>query len=164
LVWLLADAGRLAGYLTRLLWVGVIGLAAYQTESKHRVYSAVAELPAGRVATTPLAAEKLSWLAAHTRPGEFMFQAEWPSMYLPLEVRNPVFMDGISGSPMAYVALSIRQLEEKQVELIVESPAYTVPAFREFLVTRYRLIWKFPDGDEVWQREPRAAAPAEQPL
>jgi len=164
LVWLLADAGRLAGYLTRLLWAGVIGLTAYQTESKHRVYSAVAELPAGRVATTPLAAEKLSWLAAHTRPGEFMFQAEWPSMYLPLEVRNPVFMDGISGSPMAYVALSIRQLEEKQVELIVESPAYTVPAFREFLVTRYRLIWKFPDGDEVWQREPRAAAPAEQPL
>jgi hypothetical protein len=127
------------------------------------VYSAIAELPAGRIATTPLAAEKLGWLAAHTKPGEFMFQAEWPGMYMPLDARNPIFMDVISGSPMAYVALSIRQLEEKQVELMVESPAHTVPAFREFLVNRYRLIRRFPDGDEVWQREPRGEHSAMSP-
>jgi hypothetical protein len=146
------------------LWIAVIALAAYQTWSKHRIYTAVAELPAGRIATTPLAAEKLGWLAAHTKPGEFMFQAEWPGMYLPLDLHNPVYLDAIAASSVAYVPWSIRQLEEKHVEFIVESPAYSQPAFRAFLMNRYRLIWRFSDRDEVWQRKTAAAAPAGQPL
>jgi hypothetical protein len=164
LIWLVPAATQVSGYLTRSLWIGVIALAAYQTWSKHRIYTAVAELPAGRIATTPLAAEKLGWLAAHTKPGEFMFQAEWPGMYLPLDLRNPVYLDAVAGSSVAYVAWSIRQLEEKHVEFIVESPAYALPAFRAFLMNRYRLIWRFSDRDEVWQRETAAAAPAGQPL
>jgi hypothetical protein len=156
-VWLLTGVGKTRGYLTRSLWLGLIALATYQTWSKHRLYATVVDLPAGKIATSPLAAEKLGWLAAHTKPGELMFQAEWPGMYLPLELRNPVFLDVISGSPQVYVASSIRQLEEEPVEFIVESPAYSVPAFREFLVNRYQLVWRFSDRDEVWQRNPAAA-------
>jgi len=93
-----------------------------------------------------------------------MFQAEWPGIYLPLELRNPVFVDVVPGRPPAHVASSIRQLEQKHVEFIVESPAYSVPAFREFLLSHYRLVRSFADQDEVWQREPAAAAPASQPF
>jgi hypothetical protein len=164
LIWLVTAATQVSAYLTRSLWIAVIALAAYQTWSKHRIYTAVAELPAGRIATTPLAAEKLGWLAAHTKPGEFMFQAEWPGMYLPLDLHNPVYLDAIAASSVAYVPWSIRQLEEKHVEFIVESPAYSQPAFRAFLMNRYRLIWRFSDRDEVWQRKTAAAAPAGQPL
>jgi hypothetical protein len=166
LIWLVTAAAPVSVYLTRSLWIGVIALAAYQTWSKHRISTAVAELPAGKIAMTPLAAERLGWLAAHTKPGDFMFQAEWPGMYLPLDLRNPVYIDVIdvlTSSP-EYVALSIRQLQEKHVEFIVESPAYSLPAFRSFLMKRYRLVWRFSDGEEVWQRQTAVAAPAGQPL
>jgi hypothetical protein len=165
LIWLVTAAAQVRVYLTRSLWVGVIVLAAYQTWSKHRISTAVAELPAGTIATTPLAAEKLGWLAAHTKPGDLMFQAEWPSMYLPLDLRNPLYIDVINVLPRSpvHVALGMQQLEEKHVEFIVESPALSLPAFRAFLMNRYRLIWRFSDGDEVWQREKGAARPASQP-
>jgi hypothetical protein len=164
LVWLLASLGKIAGTLTRVLWIGVIGLAAHQTWSRHWTHTVVQQLPAGRMATAPLDAEKLGWLAAHTKPGEFMFQAEWPGMYLPLGLRNPVFIWDVASNPTAYVPLSIRQLEEKHVEFIVESPAYSPPAFRAFLVNRYRLIRRFSDGSEVWQRNSEASVSDKQQL
>jgi hypothetical protein len=161
LIWLLAGAGIVARTLTRVLWIGVTGLAAFQIWYNHRTFTVVQQLPAGRMVTAPLAAEKLGWLAAHTKPGEFVFKAEWPGIYLPLGVRNPVFMWDVARSseePPAYVAYCIRQLEEKHVELIVESPADSLPEFRAFLVNRYRLIWRFSDGTEVWQRNSVATA------
>lgn len=156
LIWLLAGVGKVAGPLTRVLWIGVIGLAALQIWSRHRTVTVVQQLPGGRMVTTPLAAERLGWLAAHTRPGEFMFQAEWPGMYLPLGLRNPVFMWDVARSskePAAYVTRCIRELEEEHVELIVESPSDSLPAFRAFLAKSYTLIWRFSDGSEVWQRK-----------
>ena len=167
LIWLLPRAGMVASTLTRVLWIGVIGLAAYEIWYNHRTFTVVQQLPAGRVAVAPLAAEKLGWLAAHTKPGEFMFQAEWPGMYLPLGLRNPVFMWNVARSarePRAYVTLCIRQLEDKQVEFIVESPPDSLPEFRAFLVSRYRLIWRFSDGSEVWQRNSEATVSDKQQL
>jgi hypothetical protein len=29
----------------------------------------------------------------HTRPGDTVFQAAWPGIYLPLHLRNPLFID-----------------------------------------------------------------------
>lgn len=142
---------------TRLLWMGVIGLAAYHTWSLHVHNSAVVDLPAGRVAAPPPAAQKLAWLAGHTQPGQFMLQAGWPGMYLPLGLRNPVYLDVIPGcsSPIrrGYVESSIRQLEAKRVQYIVWSPGYSSPPqFHEFLVERYRLTRRFSDLDEIWER------------
>jgi hypothetical protein len=156
LIWLLAGADKVGSTLTRMLWIAVIALAAHQTWAKHWTNTVVQQLPAGRIATAPKVAERLGWLAAHTKPGEWMFQAEWPSMYLPLGLRNPVFMwyiANFSMVPQGYVALCMRQLEEKYVEFIVESPADSLPAFRVFLMSRYRLIRRFSDGSEVWQRK-----------
>ena len=162
-VWLTARLGTFSVYATRLLWVGVIGLAAYHTWSMRVHDSTIEELPAGKIATAPLAAEKLAWLAARTKPGQFMLQADWPDMYLPLGLRNPIFLDVLAGgADPGYAALSLRQLESKRVQYIVlsprlESPASYLPMFHKFLVDRYRLIWRFSDQDEVWERRPQSA-------
>jgi hypothetical protein len=162
LVWLVGGAGRFAGYATRLLWVGVLGLAAFLTWSRHMHY-AIEELPAGRVAAGPSDAEKLRWLVAHTKPGEFMLLAEYQKMYLPLALRSPIFADtvapGEGRGELRYLALTVRQLEEKHVEFILESPARSLPVFHEFLLDRYRLILRFSDRDELWERKPEAAVP-----
>jgi hypothetical protein len=166
-VWLVGQLGKFSVYATRLLWIGVIGLAAYQTWSMHVHYSTIEELPAGRIAAPPLAAEKLAWLAERTKPGQFMLQAGWPGMYLPLALRNPIFLDDLEcggASRLGYVALSVRQLEAKRVQYIVwsprlESPAYSLGEFYDFLVDRYRLIWRFSDQDEIWERKPESAMP-----
>jgi hypothetical protein len=54
-----------------------------------------------------------------------MSQAQWPGVYLPLDLRNPLCIDVIHVIPCSpvHVALGIQQLEEKHVEFIVESPA-----------------------------------------
>jgi hypothetical protein len=160
LIWLLGGLGKLCRYARHTLWIALIALAAYQTWSKHRLFSAIEQLPAGRIATTISNAEKLRWLAARTEPGQFMLQAQWPGMYLPLALRNPVFLDNLGDSgagELGYLALSIRQLEARQVQYIVEPANYSVPAFREYLATRYRLVWRFSDLDEVWERRPRTS-------
>jgi hypothetical protein len=163
LVWLTGGLGRFTRYATGLLWIGVIGFAASHTWAMHVHYSAIGELPAGRVAAPPPAAEKLAWLAAHTKPGEFMLQAGWPGMYLPLTLRNPIYLDVIPGcsSPtrLGYIALSLRQLEAKHVQYIVWSPQFegpehsSVALFHQFLVDHYRPIWSFSDRDEIWERK-----------
>jgi hypothetical protein len=162
LVWFVGEFGKCVVYATRTLWIGVIALAVYQTWTMHTRYSAIIELPAGRVAMPPSVAEKLSWLAARTKPGQFMLQAGWPGMYLPLALRNPLYVESIGfdgATELGYVTSSISQLEAKRVQYIVwsprlESPPYSLATFHEYLVNRYQFAWKFADQDEVWERKP----------
>jgi hypothetical protein len=168
MVWLVGGLGRFSTYAVRMLWIGVMGLAGFQTWAMHTHYSAIAELPAGRVAMPPLAAEKLTWLAARTTPGQFMLQAGWPGMYLPLALRNPLAVESIAfdgATELGYMASSIRQLEVKRVQFIVwsprlESPPYSLATFHEYLVNRYRPVWRFADQDEIWERQPEMSSGA----
>jgi hypothetical protein len=156
LAWLLEDMGKYRNFTIRVLWIGVVSLACMQIAYAHWRFSAVANLPAGTIATPPQAAEKLIWLAAHTRPRDYLFQAEWPGVYLPLELRNPAYLDVVASegaNDLGYLALATRELEDKRVRYIVESPAFAVPQFHEYLETRYRLVHTFPDRDEVWERK-----------
>jgi hypothetical protein len=166
LVWLVGALNKISVFATRTLWIGVVGLAAYQTWSMHTHNCAVIELPAGRVAMLPVAAEKLAWLAARTQPGQFMLQAGWPGVYLPLGVRNPLYVESIGfegATELGYLALSIRQLEAKRVQYIVwsprlESPPYSLATFHDYLVSHYRFVYRFADHDEVWARNTENAA------
>jgi hypothetical protein len=159
--WLVRQAGNLAAPLERILWVSVIALGIAQIAGRHVSQSMVAELPAGRVATTPAAAEKLSWLAAHTHPGQFVLQAGWLSIYLPLAVRNPVFVDYLDSAAwdrLGYLTSSIRELQAKQVQYVLWSPRLDAPTsglglFRNFLERHYRRVWTFSDQDQVWERK-----------
>jgi hypothetical protein len=157
LIWLLAGLGQLSRYARHTLWIALIALAAYQTWSKHRLFSTIEQLPAGRVATTASNAEKLRWVAVRTEPGQFLLQAQWPGMYLPLALRNPVFLDNLGddgADALGYLALSMRQLDARQVPYIIEPATDSAPALRQYLAARYRLVWRFSDLDEVWERRP----------
>jgi hypothetical protein len=162
-VWLIAVGltGTLRRCATNLMWAGLICLAAQQTWSRHLQHSVIEDLPAGRIATAPSTGEKLAWLARHTTPGEFVFEARWVDVYLPLALRNPVYIDMLEGGHKSrpdFVDLSIQQLDTERVRYIIwsprlESPAYPFATFREFLADRYQRVLTFPDQDEVWQRK-----------
>ncbi|HEY4975154.1 MAG TPA: hypothetical protein VII41_16180, partial [Steroidobacteraceae bacterium] len=162
LVWLLLDvAGRHRDVVMRLMWIGLIATACYQSGYRHLRQSTIEDLPAGRVATTPLAAQKLAWLARHTTPGQFVFQAAWPAIYLPLALRNPVFLDNLdTGHDIRpdYLQLSMRQLDAQQVQYVLWSPRldsadHPFAVFRQYLGERYQPVWAFADQDVLWERK-----------
>jgi hypothetical protein len=148
-------------YATIIMWTGLIFLAAHQTWSRHVQQAMILDLPAGSAATTPMTGGKLAWLTRHTTPDQFLFEARWVDVYLPLALRNPVFTDMLEGGHKSrdeFVDRSIRQLEARPVQYIIwsprlESPAYPFAKFHEFLVDRYQRVMTFPDQDEVWERK-----------
>jgi hypothetical protein len=88
----------------------------------HRQPYVIADLPGGAVAVASVKTEKLTWLAQHTRPNDFLFEPGWSASYFPLQVRNPVFIDGfdLRGiTPPEYVESSIRQLDAKAVRYVL---------------------------------------------
>jgi Dolichyl-phosphate-mannose-protein mannosyltransferase len=165
LVWVISTSTRIRGYGLKLAWVLVIILGVSQIWSTQHRDLITMRLPAGRSAVGPKEFEKLKWGMDHTRPGEYFFQAPWPGMYIPLGLRNPVFLDtaGTMFSPQ-WVERAIQQLEAKQVNYIVWAPRLDYPVdprnprtaniipLRTYVHTRYRLSEVFQDGDEVWER------------
>jgi hypothetical protein len=167
LLWMLGRT-RFYTYAAGLLWAAVLCLASLQVWSRHHQASLTIELPAGKVAITPQTYEKLAWLTQHTQPGQDFFQAAWPGLYLPLGLRNPVYLDVLETGDQTrpqYVDLTISQLNAKQVRYILWSPrldapdsfnppeAYHLTPFRQYLHNQYRRVWTFSDQDEIWERK-----------
>lgn len=163
LVWILRStvSGRAAVYVTNLLFAVLLGLASHQTLSRHTQAPIITNLPGGSAALTAQQAEPLKWLAAHTRPGQFLFQASWPGVYLPLSLRDPLFLDEVQTdfqNRLGYLELSTRQLQAKQVQYVLWSNDLNarmsdLVVFYDFLQKHYRRVWTFSDQDEVWELE-----------
>jgi hypothetical protein len=167
-----------------LIWVGLLAVAAHQTWSRHHEQHVVLQLPGGRAAVRPLVAEKFAWLQAHTRAGQLFFDAGWLGPYLPLALRNPLFLDDMGGymfrqlktaaaagdterrsqaRMLEYVQVCTRTLLAKQVEYVVWKPSlgrppFHVPMIREFLEQNYRKVHTFTDENEVWELKPELTA------
>jgi hypothetical protein len=164
-IWVVSTTARFRRYGLIGVWALVLLLGLLQPWfMQHREYI-TAELPAGRSAIEPSDFEELSWAIEHTRPGELLFEASWPGMYIPLGVRNPVFLDTASTmfNPQ-WVERAVQQLEAKQVHYVVWAERLDYPVdphrpttanivpLRAYLHTRYRLAKRFQNGDEVWER------------
>lgn len=162
----LEESTRFRYYATRLIWTGVVCLGILTVWSNRHRQWVVADLPAGSAALSPVAYEKWTWVSQHTRPGDFFFQPPWPSVYLPLALRSPVFVEGLGADDQTrpeFVDRTIHQLEDKHVRFVLWSPRLEVqePAnlqdhlqpFRAYLHDRYSPVWTFSDHDEVWQRK-----------
>jgi hypothetical protein len=162
-IWMVGRAGGHRRYALGVLWIGTILGALYHIGSMHRHLSVIERLPGGKVATIPAVGEKLAWIAAHTKPEQFFFQAGWPGIYLPLELRNPTSLEDLETpgeTRLGYVDMSIRQLECRRVRYVLwsprlELPMYSLGAFRDYLGNHYQRIWTFSDKDEIWERHPR---------
>jgi hypothetical protein len=167
LVWIVAENPRVCRYAIVAAWVVLVCVGVAQTWSRQTRAAALLELPGGRVALRPQTFEKLNWLAQRTTPDELFFQAAWTSFYLPLRLRNPVFVDALESSGITSpenVALTIQQLEMKRVQYVLWPPRLNVPdpyygekqyhlgPFHDYLHEHYHRVWSFSDNDEMWER------------
>jgi hypothetical protein len=168
LVWASGRVPTHQRLISNLLWIGLCCFALGQTWSLHRHQFVILDAPAGTVAAYPEQAEKLSWIAQRTRPGDYFFQAGWPGVYLPLDLNNPVYAESLSPFNTTIpeiVERSIGQLESRQVRYILWAPflnspippghpeVYHLTPLRDFMNENYQKVWTFPDGDEMWERK-----------
>jgi hypothetical protein len=144
-------------------WIVVAGLAARQVTSAHRAASLRVDLPGGRAAINPLAYDKLHQIMQRTAPGELFFQAGWPGMYLPLQLRNPLYLDIAYAIRREEAERVIQQLQTTTVPLILWNTHLDDPCIsnrpcgdgtailRDYLNRSYVRVHTFPDGDTLWQ-------------
>ena len=165
-IWALGRTGKDRRYAIALMWMVVAGLAVRQTWLRHSQQEVITETPGGQIAAAPRAYEKLRWMMQHIEPGQLFFQASGPSIYLPLQLRNPLFMDAVETNQQTrpeYIQLTIQQLEAKQIKLVLWSPRLdnaddhpteeAIAALRNYLRERYIRVHVFSDQDVVWERK-----------
>jgi hypothetical protein len=167
-VWAVGRVPKRQRLISNLLWIGLCCFALGQTWSLHRHRFVILNAPAGTVAAYPEQAEKLSWIAQRTTPGDYFFQAGWPGVYLPLDLNNPVYAESLSPFNTTIpeiVERSIRQLDSRQVRYILWAPflnspmppghpeVYHLMPMRDFMSKNYQKVWTFADGDEMWERK-----------
>lgn len=167
LVWRIGITGRVQRYAVAVMWIGVACMALQLTWSKQHHRYVIARFPAGVAAAWPEAYEKLGWVMGHTEPGQFFFQPIAPSIYLPLALRSPVYVETIwpdRQSRPEYVDRTIQQLEAKKVRYLLWSPGLDHPEpdhpsddhlqpLRAYLRSRYRPVQVFSDQDQILERK-----------
>lgn len=165
-VWLITKTHAARRYVLAAVWLAIAGLAVQRVCFTQMRHYQVADLRGGRCATEAKDYVKLSWLMQHTKPGDYFFQAGWPGMYIPLELRNPVFLDSASTmfNPQ-WAKRAVQELNSRQVRYVLWAPrlnypidphrpwtAHIVP-LRDCLHSAYQRVHVFPDGEEVWERK-----------
>jgi hypothetical protein len=135
------------------LSMGLLALLFVRSTSLH--HQTLVNLPADRVATTPLDEDKLPWIVEHT-PARVLFAATRPSMYLTLGLRSPLYQDAVVAGQMtrAQVDRMIAELEMYRVPRVLWTPIDdpAVVPLRAYLSEHYVVGRTFADGDELWER------------
>ena len=164
LFWNIEWMGMLRRPVISLVLAGFLGFVAiWQIASAHFYQRSILNLPGGRIATSLQASEKLTWLQAHTTPGQFFFQANWPGLYVPLRLQSPVYVDSIApieGTTLEYMDMTIAQLEAKRVQYVLwralpaasKASSEHIERFHRYLQLSYRPVHVFTDGDILWER------------
>lgn len=147
------------------------GAALWHTLSIHRQARDLVLLPGGqRVLVEKSDSPEFAWLAQHTMPGDLFLDAPWPLLYLPLQLRSPVFVDGLLNdqqTPASYVERTLRELAATPAKFILWVPRLSGDAYspahalgsapdpltpiRTYLTRHYTRIHVFAGGDEIWQ-------------
>ena len=145
------------------VWIAILAVAARQIITTHRTQSLRASLPGGMAATSPQAYEKLHEIMLRTTPGDFFFQAGWPGVYLPLQLRNPLYLDLAYAARPEEASRIILQLQTTTVPYILWSAHLDDPCranrpcdegvalLRDYLHRSYVRVHLFADGDTLWQ-------------
>jgi hypothetical protein len=98
------------------------------------------------------------------KPGDEFLQATWPSVYLPLGLRSPVFIETLlpERTSPEFTALTILQINLTKVQYILWSHwlqrglqdnagVDDLEPFRKFMEDHYTRVHVFPNQDEIWQ-------------
>jgi len=147
-----------------LIWIAVLALAVRQTVVTSRTQSLQVRLPGGLAATTPQTFYKLQFIMQRARPGNLFFQAGWPGMYLPLQLKNPLYRDVVYAARPDEAEQAVQQLKAAHVPLILWTRHLdatcspdgrcedNLATLRNYFHAAYTCIQVFPDGDTLWQR------------
>jgi Dolichyl-phosphate-mannose-protein mannosyltransferase len=167
-IWLVEETKALRRTVVPVLWILAACIAVAQVAYRQTRTGTVMELPGGRAAVRPKDFEKLDWLAQRTKPGDLFFQAGWTSFYLPLQLRNPLFVDVLESTAVTDppdVDLSVQQMEVAKPRYVLWPPRlnaldsfygpeqYHLGPFRNYLHANYKLAHSFSDGDELWEKK-----------
>lgn len=164
--WLVGMKSRARRYVLSAMWLVVIGTAVQRVWiTQHHDYAAI-QLPAGQCVIEGPEYEEMTWLMQHTVPGESVFDANWPGLYVPLGLRNPVFLDTANTmlNPV-WAERAVQALEMRRVHYVLwaakldypvdphhPSTGHIVP-LRNYVHTRYRYTKTFVNGEELWERK-----------
>jgi hypothetical protein len=149
-----------------LLAFGTVCLSLLLIWSRqHRTY-VTTSLPAGSVAISQDQYDEVHWIAEHTHAGDYFFQAAWPGLYIPLGLRNPLFLDTVGTIDQTRpddVDAAIRQIDQGQVHYILWSARLNTSGptsvgdhlapLRAYLHSHYDLVKSFNAGDTIWARK-----------
>jgi len=168
LVWTVDRTQRVRRYAVVIMWLLISAIAIHQTLSRYRSGYVTIETPGGKTAVSPLTYSKLQSMMRYTQPGQFIFQAAGPSIYLPLQLRNPLFMDAVETNQQTrpeQIEQAVQQLEAKKLQFVLWSPRLddadrfdrsteqTIAPLRSYIRERYARVQVFSDQDELWERK-----------
>jgi hypothetical protein len=157
------DTRKNRRYIWAAVATGVLLVAVERVWTTQDRQYVLAELPAGKCAVPPTAYDKLSWVLQHTTVGEFVFEGNWPGVYIPLALRNPVFLDtaGTVLNPQ-WDQRAVEQLKARNVRYVFWSQRFDqlrgaaathIAPLRSYLHQSYRNVHTFPDGEEAWEKK-----------
>jgi len=165
-VYLATRLQRGARQVLALLAFGTACLSLLLIWSRQHHTYVTTSLPAGSVAISGDQYEEVYWIAEHTHSGDYFFQAAWPGLYIPLGLRNPLFLDTVGTIDQTRpddVAAAIRQLDQKQVRYILFSARLDAPEppppgdhlepLRAYLHSHYDAVKSFNAGNTIWARK-----------
>ncbi len=173
--WLLSEPGRLRMIFRNGLAVTAVAFALILSIHRQMQWHGVLTLPTGRTAffdryTVP----EFAWLAAHTHPGDSLFNSSSLSLYLSL--RNPTGLEYITQREFtrpewADAALAAMQRDPPHF-VVMQSPSITVSdsgdhsgAIRQFVRDNYDCVAAFPQNqgmlyqEGIWELRDAAALP-----
>jgi len=163
--WLVGTKPGARRYALGAMWLVVMGtVVEHVWVTQHHDYVAV-DLRAGRCLVDGPKYEEMTWLMQHTVPGELLFDANWPGLYVPLGLRNPIFLDTASTmlNP-GWAERAVQELERQRVHYVLWAADLDYPVdphrpltghivpLRNYVQTRYRHTKTFGNGEEVWER------------
>lgn len=170
LAWLLTLPGKPERALTVLAWafgflMTVLDPVKVQRHAQIRVH-----LPSGSAAFSDASlCERYQWIAEHTRPGEFFFEADWADIYVALGLRNPApvpFVTNTGYTTPEQVQEVVEALQTHPVRLVLWSPDVDIPQrgvplssdhlhpLRMYLRNYYHIVKTFSGDEQIWRRDP----------
>jgi len=172
LVWLITRPGMIERLGLCLLWIAAALWMLAKPVRMQTHWRAYLDLPSGRTAfLDPPFRDRYQWFAAHTRPSEFFFDAEWPNLYFPLYLRDPArvpFLTPTNYTRPEQVQEVIESLEAHPVRYVLWTTSLDIPddsnpaadhlaSLRAYLRTYYHPVKTFGTEDEVWEKRRRWA-------
>jgi Dolichyl-phosphate-mannose-protein mannosyltransferase len=168
LIWTLGRAKKIRLYATAAVWILISALALRQIWSRQFGQYVAIDTPGGKTAVSTQTYDKLQSMMRYTKPGQFMFQAAGPGIYLPLQLHNPVFLDAVETNQQTrpeHIEQTIQQLEAKKVQFVLwpqrlddsdqfdRSTEDTISPLRNYVRVRYTRVQVFADREELWKRK-----------